>query len=179
MSTHDTLSASQEDYLEAIFHLVEEGRVARVKDIAARMSVQMPSVSGALRSLADRELVHHDPYSYITLTPSGEKIAKDIVRRHEVLTHFLSHFLGLDPTAAERNACHMEHAIEPVVLERLVGFVEFAEQCPRAGANWMRGMAHACKAGDSDRRCEECIQQCLDEVRAKRAKRDTDDEQHP
>ena len=166
MAAAETLSASLEDYLETIFHLVEERRVARVKDIAARMSVQMPSVTGALRSLADKDLVRHDPYSYTTLTPRGEAIAREIVRRHEVLTGFLSDFLGLERETAERNACHMEHAIEPVVLERLVEFVEFAERCPRAGATWVRGMAHACREGDEARSCEQCIQRCLDDVRA-------------
>ncbi len=123
MPANPALSASLEDYIEAIFVLVQEGRVARVKDIAARLNVQMPSVTGALRSLAAKKLVHHDPYSYITLTPKGEVIARDLVRRHEVLTSFLTDFLALDPETAERNACEIEHAIEPVVLERLVEFV--------------------------------------------------------
>ena len=52
MATTEPLSQSLEDYLEAIFHLIQENRVARVKDVAARLSVQMPSVTGALRSLS-------------------------------------------------------------------------------------------------------------------------------
>ena len=131
--SHD-LSSSLEDYLEAIYHLVRENRVARVRDIAERMGVQMPSVTGALRSLAAKDLVNHDPYSYVTLTPAGERIARDMVRRHEVLTGFLSDFLGLDLAAAERNACAMEHAIEPQVLDRLVAFVEGAGRPAKASA---------------------------------------------
>jgi DtxR family Mn-dependent transcriptional regulator len=95
-----------------------------VRDIAERLSVQMPSVTGALRALAARDLVNHTPYSYVTLTPAGERVARDMVRRHDVLTGFLSDFLGLDRVTAERNACAMEHAIEPVVLTRLVAFIE-------------------------------------------------------
>jgi DtxR family Mn-dependent transcriptional regulator len=127
MPASETLSQSLEDYLETIYHLIQEGKVARVKDVAARLQVQMPSVTGAVRSLAARGLVDHDPYSYITLTEKGEGIARDMVRRHEVLTHFLIAFLGLDEDVAERNACEMEHAIEPVVLDRLVDFVEQAD----------------------------------------------------
>lgn len=118
------LSASLEDYLEAIYHLEREQRVARVRDIAERLSVAMPSVTSALRTLAAKALVNHTPYSYVTLTPAGERIAREMVQRHEVLTGFLADFLGLDRAAAERNACAMEHAIEPVVLTRLVAFVE-------------------------------------------------------
>jgi len=165
-SAAESLSASLEDYLETIYHLVQENRVARVKDIAARMHVQMPSVTGALHHLAERELVNYDPYSYITLTPRGEEMARDVVRRHEVLTNFLAEFLGLDPETAERNACHMEHAIEPVVLERLTRFVEFANRCPRAGAQWVHGMAHACAEGNDYAHCEACIAHCLEKVRA-------------
>ncbi len=118
------LSASLEDYLEAIYHLERESRVARVRDIAERLSVQMPSVTGALRALASKDLVNHTPYSYVTLTPAGERIARDMARRHRVLTGFLSDFLGLDRATADRNACAVEHAIEPVVLTRLVAFIE-------------------------------------------------------
>jgi DtxR family Mn-dependent transcriptional regulator len=137
MSATEKLSASLQDYLEAIYHLIDEGRVARVKDIAARLNVQMPSVTGALRNLAAKELIHHDPYSYVTLTTEGERVAREMARRHQVLTDFLTEFLGLDPETAERNACHMEHAIEAVVLDRLVEFVELADEklSPAAGAD--------------------------------------------
>ena len=131
MGEAEPLSASLEDYLEAIYHLVEESHVARVKDIAARMSVQMPSVTGALRTLAARDLVNHDPYSYVTLTPSGEEVARDLVRRHEVLADFLADVLGLDRATADRNACAMEHAIEPIVLDRLIDFVEPARRAEK------------------------------------------------
>ena len=124
MARKPSLSASLEDYIEAIFFLMRDQDVARVKDIAARLKVQMPSVTGALRSLAAKRLVHHDPYGSITLTPTGEAIARDLVRRHELLTSFLTDLLGLDHRTAERNACEMEHAIEPVVLDRLAEFVE-------------------------------------------------------
>ena len=182
MAATHALSASLEDYLETIYRLVQSERVARVKDIAARVGVQMSSVTGALRSLSEKGLVQHDPYSYATLTPRGESIAREILRRHQVLREFLTDFLGLEPEAAERNACHMEHAIEPVVLERLTEFVEFAERCPRAGVQWVHGMAHACGAGNDYAHCESCIAACLAGVRAHLAgaeggKKDTLDEQ--
>ena len=118
------LSESLGDYLEVIYHLVEQQRVARVKQIADRMGVQMPSVNGALRALSARKLVNHNPYSLITLTERGQRVARDLVRRHETLTEFFTRVLGLDAKTADRNACHVEHAIEPQVLDRLVAFLE-------------------------------------------------------
>ena len=82
------LSASLEDYLEVIFHLEQSNRVARAKDIADQMNVQRASVTGALKSLAGRGLVNYSPYSYITLTPAGRNIARDVIQRHEVLKDF-------------------------------------------------------------------------------------------
>jgi DtxR family Mn-dependent transcriptional regulator len=164
MSASPALSRSLEDYLETIYLLIREGRVARVKDVAARLKVQMPSVTGALRSLAAKKLVEHDPYSYITLTDKGEAVAREMARRHEVLTHFLTEFLGIKPVAAERNACEMEHAIEPVVLDRLVDFIEHAERCPRANVQWMHGMANACKEGQDVANCIACVRDCLESL---------------
>ena len=71
----EELSASIEDYLEAIGHLEKQNRVARVKDIAERLNVQMPSVTGALKVLRGKGLVNYERNSYITLTEDGLKVA--------------------------------------------------------------------------------------------------------
>jgi DtxR family Mn-dependent transcriptional regulator len=127
------LSESRGDYLECIHHLVRERGVARVKEIAARMGVRAPSVTGALRGLAARGLVRHDPYQFVTLTPAGARAARDLARRHAALAGFLRQVLGTDAATAERNACHMEHAIEPEVLERLARFVGRVQRCATEG----------------------------------------------
>jgi uncharacterized protein (TIGR00725 family) len=113
------LSESLGDYLESIYHLVRSRSAALVKEIAERMKVQKSSVTGALRLLAEKGLVNYDPYSFVTLTARGERIARDLVRRHETLRQFLTRVLAVEAAAADRNACHMEHAIEPQVLEKL------------------------------------------------------------
>ena len=84
----------------------------------------MPSVTGALKSLVERGLVEHDPYGLVNLTDKGETAARDLVKRHAALSEFLEKVLGVAPEAADRNACHMEHAIEPEVLDRLVKFLQ-------------------------------------------------------
>lgn len=121
------MTASQEDYLEAILQLSEENRVARSKEIAERLNVTKASVTGALRQLKANGLVNHDPYSYITLTEEGERIARDVTRRHEILADFLLRVLGLDEKAADENACRIEHAIDQEVLDRLIDFVAFVD----------------------------------------------------
>jgi len=131
------LSTSLEDYLEAILHLVRRQRVARVRDIARRLGVHMPSVTAALKVLAQRKLVNYDPYQFITLTESGQRAAQEVTRRHRVLRDFLTGVLGLDDSRAEANACRMEHAVDQVVLDRLGDFARFVERSGRWDKDWI------------------------------------------
>jgi DtxR family Mn-dependent transcriptional regulator len=118
------LSASLEDYMEAIFHIIREKKAVRASDIAARMGVSRPSVTGALQSLVKLELVHHQPYDVITFTKAGEKIAKQIAEKHAVLKEFFTDCLGVSESDAEVAACGMEHTLSQTILRRLVAFVE-------------------------------------------------------
>lgn len=139
MATTETLSSSQEDYLEAIFHLVTEHKVARARDIADRLNVSRPSVTTALRLLAEKGLVDYSPYELIDLTPAGTRLAKDIVRRHTALKAFLMNVLAVGDKDAEETACKMEHIIPPQVMERFIAYSEFLQQTPQARARWVRG----------------------------------------
>jgi len=132
-----TLSATLENYLEAISRLAVEKGVARVRDIADAMSVHKSTVTAALKSLADRGLVNYAPYEHTTLTPRGQRIAQRIVRRHEVISRFLTDVLLVDQDAADANACRMEHVLDKEVLERLRLFAEFVKECPRTGEDWL------------------------------------------
>lgn len=123
------LSPSLEDYLEAIYNLKIRRETARVKDIAREMGVTMPSVTGAMRSLAAKGLVRHEPYEYVDLTEEGLSRARSIAHRHSAVKEFLVGVLGLSEEDAEREACGIEHAIQPDTLEKLLKFDDFARAC--------------------------------------------------
>ena len=72
------LSSSLEDYLEAIFNLTARNDVARSKDIADSLNVAKSSVTGALRTLAEKQLVNYKPYGYVTLTPPGRTVTASV-----------------------------------------------------------------------------------------------------
>ncbi len=168
MGTTMKLSASLEDYLEVIFHLVAEKPAARARDIAKRLKVGRSSVTGALHALAEKKLVNYSPYEVITLTRKGEAAAREVVRRHEVLRDFLVNLLSIDGRVADKAACQMEHVITPSILERLIQFVEFVEVCPRGGAKWIKGFGYHCEHGTPDD-CERCIALCLQNLKEKRS----------
>ncbi|MFP4215779.1 MAG: DtxR family transcriptional regulator [Phycisphaerae bacterium] len=161
------LSASLEDYLEAIFRIVQEKSAARAKDIGKRLNVSRSSVTGALHALAERELINYAPYDVITLTDKGRVVAEDVVRRHEVLRDFFVKVLAIDRKDADAAACKMEHAIPETVLERFVEFVEFVERCPRGGSKWIKGFGYYCDNDSQTGNCETCVELVLDEVRSK------------
>lgn len=162
------MSASLEDYLEAIFHVAAEKGAARAKDISKRMRVNSSSVTGALRALAERGLVNYAPYDIVTLTPKGTKLAKDVIRRHEVLREFFVKVLAVDESEGEEGACKMEHAVPRNILERLVQYIDFLEACPRAGTKWVMGFGQYCHQGDYAEDCEHCISLCLEDLKKKR-----------
>jgi DtxR family Mn-dependent transcriptional regulator len=121
------LSASLEDYIETIYHIVEEKQVARAKNIADLMKVSRASVTEALRALSSKGMINYAPYEVITLTDEGRKVAEDVIFRHNTLKDFFTNILAIDETIAEDGACKVEHAAPPEVIEQMVQFTKFVE----------------------------------------------------
>ena len=126
------LTTSMEDYLETMLQLYLEKKGIRVSDIAERMEVSKPSVTGALQVLARQGLVNHDPYDVISLTATGEHVARGILRRHEILTRFLADVLGVPAAHADTTACGMEHAFSAEMTEKLALLLDSMAKCPDA-----------------------------------------------
>lgn len=146
-------SASMEDYLEAIANISEGRKSVKVKQISETLGVKMPSVTSALKKLSEQELVEHERYGHIKLTPEGDKVARDVIRRHEALTRFFKQALGINQETAEEDACKIEHVISPSTMERLAKFVEFIEACPLGGANFSSRYEYYLKHGELPKDC--------------------------
>jgi DtxR family Mn-dependent transcriptional regulator len=131
------ISASLEDYLEAIYHLEETHKVARSKDIAERLGVTKSSVTSALKQLNAAGFINYDPYSFVTLTDRGREEASRVARRHELLARFLHEVLGMDPAAADENACRIEHAVDTQAIRRLDTLMRFYRSESQADAEWV------------------------------------------
>jgi DtxR family transcriptional regulator, Mn-dependent transcriptional regulator len=140
-----------EDYLEVIFHLCRESGVARVKDIAGRMGVSNPSVVRALRELKRRRLVDQQPYGLVRLTDHGKRLGSAIVARHETLADFLKSVLGLDPAAAEEDACRLEHAASHETILRLRAATTFLRSEAHADDAWIKRLKRHCAKAARER----------------------------
>jgi len=132
-SKSEKISASLEDYLEAIYNLSSGNNVARSKDIAGLLGVSQSSVTGALRSLSEKGLINYKPYGYITLTAKGRKAASGIVRKHGIIKAFFVDILGVDPEVAQQAACQAEHAFGSDVVAKLHCFIEFSARSAKSG----------------------------------------------
>jgi DtxR family Mn-dependent transcriptional regulator len=148
------LTAQSEDYLEAIFDLGADTGAARPGDIAGRLGVHKSTVTGALHSLAEKGLVNYAPYEAASLTAEGERLARAVARRHEAVARFLGGVLQFDDHTAQANACRIEHAVDPQVIDRLLRFVDFLEGCPRFHEQWHRTWGAACDGADGDPPCD-------------------------
>lgn len=119
------LSASLEDYLEAILNLSAGDNVARSKDIAESLKVSRASVTGALRTLAEKHLINYKPYGFATFTEEGRLQAERVARKHDIIKSFFTEVLGIDNNVAQSAACQAEHALGPQIVGKLLQFMEF------------------------------------------------------
>ena len=121
--TKTHISASLEDYIMTIYQIINEKKGVKAIDISRRMGVGRSSVTDALKSLAEKNLVNYNPYDVISLTEEGEKIAAEVLEKHKILHDFFENVLILSPEEAAKNACGVSHAISTEAFDKFVRFI--------------------------------------------------------
>ena len=104
------LGESAEDYLEAMLMLKEKNGYVRSIDVASLLNVTKPSVSNAVKRLREQGYIEMDNSNFITLTESGDKIARSVYERHKSITDFFVS-IGVDRAVAAADACRLEHIL--------------------------------------------------------------------
>ena len=102
------IQKSAEDYLEMILMLSEKKGYARSIDVANEMGVTKPSVSVAVKRLRENGYLSMDGNGLLTLTESGDEIARRMSDRHKMLTEFFVS-IGVSEETAREDACKIEH----------------------------------------------------------------------
>jgi Mn-dependent DtxR family transcriptional regulator len=111
-------SSAVEDYLERILELIDSKGYARVVDIATSLKISQASVSNMVQRLDAEGLLKYEKYRGLVLTPAGEALARNITRRHQLLTDFLT-LLRLDKQVIHHDVEGMEHHISPPTLRAI------------------------------------------------------------
>ena len=114
---------SGEMYLETIYILSQKSSSVRGIDVGEYMGFSKPSVSRAIGLLKNEGLVFTDDLGYIKLTGEGEKRAKGIYERHQVLTKLFIN-LGVDKETAATDACRIEHYMSDETFDAIKAHVE-------------------------------------------------------
>lgn len=113
------LTAPVEDYLKAIYELERSGSPAGTNELAARLGIAPPSVSGMVRRLAEQGLITHERYKGVRLTEQGRRAALRTIRRHRVIETYLAEALGLPWDRVHDEAERLEHACSDDLVDRM------------------------------------------------------------
>src|SRR5271170_3805265 len=115
----EEITPAVQDYLKAIHSLGGAETMVWPVDIATRLEVRAPSVTGMLKRLSEAGLVHYEPGRGAQLTKEGVAQARRVIRRHRLLELFLTRVLGLDWSEVDAEADALEHAISPRLEQAL------------------------------------------------------------
>jgi len=118
-----------EDYLEAIYSLMQKKGYARAADIANLLHVKTPSVTNMLQRLDKLGLISYERYRGIALTDKGEKVARFTQQKHLTLIRFLR-ILGIEERTAKLDAEGIEHHVHRTTVNRIKRFVQFVDKHP-------------------------------------------------
>lgn len=120
----------EEDYLEAILHVVNRKGYAKVTEISKHLGCSAATVTEMFNRLSERGLVNYEKYGGVTLTEDGRKIGMEIDGRHQLIRDFLL-VLGVPEEVAEMDACMIEHRVHQETLDRLQSFIVSYKDDPR------------------------------------------------
>jgi Mn-dependent DtxR family transcriptional regulator len=133
-------SAAVEDYLERILELINTKGYARVVDIAQSLKISQASVTNMVQRLDAEGLLNYEKYRGLALTSSGEALARNITRRHRLLTDFLK-LLGLNDEVIYHDVEGMEHHISPPTLRAIEGLTAHLQRQPALLAKLRRKLS--------------------------------------
>lgn len=125
-----SLTPAVEEYLEAIYKMLQGDKPLIAARLAEQMDVSPPTVADMLKRLQEGGLVKVDRKNGITLTRKGTESAETLVRRHRLAERLLTDVLGLSWDEVHDEACRLEHAISEPVEEKLLEVLGNPETCP-------------------------------------------------
>ena len=139
-----------EDYVELVYDLQKRGKRVHTNDIASALNIKPASVTEIFQKLDSEGYINYEKYSGVTLTSRGRNLAIRTKRKHQALKEFLI-LLGVDKQVAEKDACEMEHILDPTTMDIIIKFVEMINRC-EITPFWLERFKRFVESG----RLEEC-----------------------
>ena len=126
----DHATVAEEEYLQTLFWLLEAGLPMTGANVARAMQLSAPTVHEMIGRLERDGYITRAPDKTISFTESGRGHAEGIVRRHRLIERFLTDVLGIPWDEVHEEAERLEHAMSPVLEERMLAAIGDAKTCP-------------------------------------------------
>jgi DtxR family Mn-dependent transcriptional regulator len=123
-------TVAEEEYLQSLFWLYEAGLPMTGANVARAMQLSAPTVHEMLGRLERDGYITRSRSRTISFTESGSAHAEAIVRRHRLIERFLTDVLGIPWDEVHEEAERLEHAMSPVLEERMLAAIGDAKTCP-------------------------------------------------
>src|SRR4051812_37228115 len=127
---HDHATVAEEEYLQTIFWLQEAGLAMTGANVARAMQLSAPTVHEMVGRLERDGYITRASDKTISFTDDGAAHAEGIVRRHRLIERFLTDVLGIPWDEVHEEAERLEHAMSPVLEERMLAAIGNAKTCP-------------------------------------------------
>jgi DtxR family transcriptional regulator, Mn-dependent transcriptional regulator len=128
--SQEHVTVAEEEYLQTMFWLREARLPITGANIARAMQLSAPTVHEMLRRLEDDGYVRRNPDKTLEFTESGYEHAAGVVKRHRLIERFLTDVLGIPWDDVHEEAERLEHAMSPVLEERMLAAIGNARTCP-------------------------------------------------
>jgi DtxR family Mn-dependent transcriptional regulator len=125
-----TATEAEEEYLQSIFWLQEAGLPMTAANLARAMQLSAPTVHEMIGRLERDGYVRRDASKKLEFTEDGLEHAEGVVRRHRLIERFLTDVLGIPWDEVHEEAERLEHAMSPVLEERMLAAIGDARTCP-------------------------------------------------
>ncbi len=127
---HDHATVAEEEYLQTIFWLQEARLPMTGANVARAMQLSAPTVHEMIGRLERDGYVTRGADKTLQFTPHGLEHATGIVRRHRLIERFLTDVLGIPWDEVHEEAERLEHAMSPVLEQRMLAAIGGAKTCP-------------------------------------------------
>ena len=141
------IGKKMEDYLAKIYELSKDKGYTKIKEISREMDVKPASTSEMMRKLSKLGYIEYRKRMFIKLTEKGKEVAESIIEKRKLLIKFLI-ILGIPKHVAEKDACLIEHVLNPETVKQFKNFVKFVENSPKVNPKWLRHFREFCEKGE-------------------------------
>ncbi len=124
------ISLTEENYLKAIFHLMNTENTVTINELSKFLNVKMPSVNNMMKKFAEKGWVIYESYKPLKITDSGKKQAALVVRKHRLTEMFLVEKMNFGWETVHEIAEQLEHIHSETFFDKMDELLNYPKYDP-------------------------------------------------